>query len=171
MRLIIPEYQPNFPSEDISEHNAEIIQISLDLQERFATHDSLKPQSYLYAFGHGEIDSMIRGNQEYIDQQIAASEGVALYETVASIVRPVHDEAVHNNRLLVLETAASLVSHIRRSYFNTTFDARDEFAEKMPRTKHLIAAKAVEFLGRDTDYAITGAALAWKLETETLSAA
>lgn len=171
MNLVMPEYQPNFPKEDISEYNAEIVQVGLDLDSRFAMHDAVKPQSYLYLFGHDVINTVINEERRLIDQQIATSEGVALYETIASFVRPITDDAIHNNNGLVLATSSELVAAMRKSHFSTMYDARDEFSEKMPRTHLLISRKAMEFLGRDTDYALTGAALAWKLETETAAAA
>lgn len=164
LEFLVPTPQVDFPHEDITDKNAEIVSQLLDFTSMFELHEQAK-QSFLYVLGHKGLTAAIGAQENDIATSIAASHGISLYEALATCVRQRHDPAVHSNSLLVAPHVATMLYNLKNHYFSAYSDAREEFDYLMPRTSQLIAEKASEIVGPShADYARTSAALSWKLE-------
>jgi hypothetical protein len=170
MGLVILETQYDFPQTDISDSNADLLELLLLHGETAElSHASAERVSYLYKIGHRALSMAALPHLDDDERSRAFSYGIATFEAVSALVRPQFDVTRHNTidiNFKVLSAHRQLDS----DFIPTLTEARDTFSDVLPRTKQLVGQSATRFCRHYSDYAVTGAALAWQLEIDATAA-
>ncbi|HEY1085239.1 MAG TPA: hypothetical protein VGE34_00750 [Candidatus Saccharimonadales bacterium] len=157
-------HQPNFPVEDLSESNAELLELMManpDLVMR--SHAALEQFSYMFVVSHKSINTAVGHAIDDARRLAALDHGVTTFEAITAMVDgharvsdsiPVHNQALR----LVHFDPRDLEKHFDLSCA--------EFQEQTPRTAEVIRVSSARFHGHLTDYALLGAALSRKFERD-----
>jgi hypothetical protein len=171
MGLITLEPQNTFPHEDVSDTNADMLELLLLNREAVELgHASAEKVSYLYQIGHKALAIAAAPHLNDDERYHAFSYGIATFEAVAAFVRPQPDAATHSN-FKVNFKVMNAHRQVSDDFFSAMGNARDAFADQVPRTKLLIGQSAARFYRQSAiDSALTGAALARQLEIDATAA-
>lgn len=167
MELILLDSQQNFPKEDITDSDAQILELLLQNTSTLEnSHASAEQASILYKLGHKTI---INASQaQIIDLEAKAiSHGIATYEAISLMMNPKVSPA-HNSIALHPHLQINHLS-IEQDFKGETERAATVFTNELPRTSRVIEASAHRFYKGLTDYALKGAALARQLEIDATS--
>lgn len=166
MSIMTLEPQSNFPLEDVSDTNAEKLELLL-LNKEIVNKGQRDARmvSWLYKTGNAAIESAIR---HIFDENSAnaLAEGIKTYEALSALVNPLIDIKVHNDPT-VHRSIIELHSELRDNTTGALINAHDDFI-KFPRTATLVEEHAARFNPGYEDYAKTGAALAHQLESRAI---
>lgn len=169
MNLLTMEAQPNFPHYDISDLNASILELMLQNSTIAAeTHRTAETHSWLFRLGHRAIYASMSDAIENKDSLAALSTGVSTYEAISSLVRPIDTLVAHNDP--TVNTYFIDPDTPYRGYLNIIEEAREQFDTSMARTSGVVTAVAQRRHASYTDYAVTGAALAYLAERDVTKA-
>lgn len=171
MGIVTLEPQHDFPREDISDSNADMLELLLLNGEMVElSHLSAEKVSYLYQIGH---KGLVIAAASHIDDQArqrAFSYGITTFEAVAALVRPDIDISAHNDAIRINPEVLGAQQHLEYKFLDTVDKVRDSFAADLPRTRSLVGQSAARFCRDYPDYAITGAAVARWLELDATAA-
>lgn len=165
MSLIVAEAQESFPHEDISESNAELLELCLLHRPTIeAGHTIAEDVSLFYKYGHQILEIASRFSITNETEMTTLSFGIATYEAIAVFVRPIGDTRLHND--ITINRPLSL------TYTNIKTDFRSEadycyarFSKELPRTQSVVGTIATRFCLADPRFAMLGAAFAFELES------
>lgn len=159
------EAQPDFPHSDISDTNASILELLL--QNRDITnesHNTAETHSWLFRLGHRAIYASMSQAIENQESLAALSTGISTYEVISSLVRPVDALVLHNNPEVSSYFTDPNTPY--QGYLHIIDEAREQFSASMKRTGSVVTAVAGRHHAAHTDYALTGAALAYLAERD-----
>lgn len=169
MNIARVELQPNFPRDDITDHNAAMIEFLLqdtNLVER--THELSESNVYLYKIGHEALRRFGIANDFSLASHLAFSHGAAAYETMATIVRPIAPRYDYFQTLGQVSSILDLVNDGGRAAAQF-IDARDRFTSEQPNAAETIkSASKLYDIPLPIDYIILGAAIERQLEMDIL---
>lgn len=158
------EPQPKFPHEDVSEANAQMLELLLASDALVESgHVNAEQLSPFFKLGHPSIDIVALRLDDSPYHQAAISSGVASMETIKGLLDafPLTDSAaVHINT-----TALTSSMHDRnvRTYADSAYDS---FVADVPRAAEVIQVANRRRHGYFLSYALLGAALAYQLELD-----
>lgn len=157
-------HQPNFPREDLSESNADMLELMLANQELLQlSHEAVEQLSWIFKIGHRSIVYSAANIFDEDERLAAINHGVVSFEAIAAMVGgnvmdsniiPTNREAV---RLLQLKTTRL------SNYFD---EALEDFRDRTPRTAEVVRASSARFHGPLTTYALLGAAMSRRFELD-----
>lgn len=166
MNLLLPESQPNFPLEDLTDTNAEILAVLLtDSAALHAHHQVAEQSSFLYRIAHPALVSSIGptlSDREKID---AYGYGIEAYESIATLAtlrfnRPGHGEMEWQQYYSTSHTPVDPLILLS--------DTIDTFEAKMHNTKTVVEDIAKHSHAPLAHFAIAGAAMAYTLEIDII---
>lgn len=153
----------DFPNHDIDPATADTLELLVMNQDIVTnSHQLAEGSSFLYKTGHVALTATAKKVLES-ERAEAIWYGVTLYESVATLIRPMIDPSIHNS----LDTnKATINAHLRlrERFDNELIDANDRFMQDMPQTARVVAAGAERQHPHTVSYALAGAALARQLE-------
>lgn len=160
------ESQPNFPREDLTDDNADLLELMLQNEDVLLRgHWAAEEAAWLYNYAHPAA-RQAGGRLAAVEPHLSAfSHGVAAYEAIAALVQATPAEQTAESLLVVKANALTLRSHLgEAALFSYVDGASEQFKAEMPRT-----AKVVEESGRRLQcdvagYAIIGAGVARQFE-------
>jgi hypothetical protein len=155
--------QPQYPNEDLTDTNADLAELlmgSSTLRENL--HHANETISLSSRIGHSSIISIARDTYEQMRRVNAIDHGVRSFEALKALV--VADTAYETPS--VESTARALLLLKGVSYERHVDTAVEAFSDTMPRTREVIQLSSRAVCGYFTDYALLGAALAWKFEKD-----
>ena len=159
--------QPNFPTEDLSEDNAGLLELMManrDLLMR--SHDTVEQLSYLFLVGHKSINTTVKhvfDDDHYLE---ALDHGIATFEAITAMV---DGHALVSDIIPVHNQALTLI-HLDQHELDDHFDASlAEFRQQNPRTAEVVRSSSARFHGHLTTYALLGAAMSRKFELSIAS--
>lgn len=170
MNFVTLESQSDFPREDVTENNADMLELLLLHDATIElSHISAEKISYLYRLGHKTL--VITAEPHFDDSQRSAafSQGIKTFEAIAALIRPDFDISKHGNKPHIDSEIIGTRQHLTDEFMGTVEHVRDQFTSELPRTKTLIGQSATRFCRNYQDYAITGAAVARWLELDATS--
>lgn len=154
--------QPNFPVEDLSEDNADLLELMMANRELLQrSHDAVESLSYLFFVGHKSIN--VTAKHVFDDEQCleALDHGIATFEAITAMV----DGHSMTSDSIPLHAQALRLIHLDRYELDDQFDqSLTEFREQTPRTAEVIRNSSTRFYGHLTAYALLGAAMSRKFE-------
>lgn len=163
------ENQPNFPKEDLTDANADLLSLMLANFELVETgHRQAEIISWIYRVGHraqAQAGERIMGEKQASLE--AFDHGVRAFETASSLIRATageYDELIVNHNGVALAHAMS--DDRLRDYMD---EARDRFGSEMPRTVEVLAEASQHLSANLAGYAIFGAALARQFELDAVA--
>lgn len=164
------EVQKDFPKADISDDTAAMLELLLlnrELVDSF--HTSAELINFLYRLGHKTLDLTANPHLNDKARLAAFSFGIETFEAIATLVRPTLGDSYPDNETATRQIMSAHVT-LDGDFATTLVDAKDKLRQDLPRTTHVISKSALRFYGRDTDYALSGAAIAREVEVLSLSA-
>lgn len=163
MRLIELPAPTDFPTSDIDQATADTVELLVMNREIVTnSHEIAEGTSFLYKAGHVALTATARSVLPH-ERAEAVSYGVTLYESVATMLRPLVDPSIHNG---LDANKAMLNAHLRlkRRFINELSEANDQFLAEMPQTAQVVAAGGERQHPKDVSFVLAGAALARQLE-------
>jgi len=168
MNIVKIEAQHDFPDKDVTDSNAEILDLLMlnwDIIKK--SHTSAEAAHYLYRLGHKSLVAAVTpqiNNPNHIE---AFSHGIAVYEAVAAMARPkAYPESDAGVSLEVISMQHALMHD--HDLTGTLTNAHEQFQDEQPRLARVIGDSAARFCqGGTAVYAKTGAAIARQLEINT----
>ncbi len=162
MNLLFLESQPNFPQEDLTDSNAQILDILLSDPSAHAEHHQVAEQgSFLYRFGHPALVSRVASSFFEREMIHVYEYGIEAYEAIASLATLRFNRPGHSYE----ETKLYFSTPQRLTDTATMLDDQiDEFEATMPNTSHVIESITKRSNAALAHYAIAGAAMAYTLE-------
>ena len=155
--------QPNFPKEDLTDKNAEILSLLLMNQEILQQgHMAAESQVQIYKLGHQAfaraIDRMFYESSKFD----ALNHGITTYEAISSLVT--HPPSAENEATVILN-AAGIVSTRRLDEY--AHEAVESLVLATPRTAEVVAETTRQPRGSDfARLAVIGAGMARKFELD-----
>lgn len=160
--LVFLEPQDNFPKVDLTLANTDLLELMFQNVSIFdQMHRAAEQASSLYKVGH---KALVAASRPHVIQHEAdaLSHGAGTYEAIAKLVAPI-ERAYHNTMLAR--------THIEMAYLaiNLNFDEQTNtlpalFRNHLPNTSRVVEAAADRVHGGAIDFAIIGAALAYRLD-------
>lgn len=168
MKIIIGiETQPSFPLEDLSDKNAETLELLLSnklIVSEF--HDVAEKSAWAFKVGHPATTHCAGRLYDgaYIE---AVSHGAAVLEAMNTAVVGV--AASEADMFRVNSSAHDLISHASEGRLRGhSLAALDDFRDQMPLTAEVVGSASRRFFGALTDYAILGAALERRIVVDSV---
>ncbi|HET6622363.1 MAG TPA: hypothetical protein VFG56_00310 [Candidatus Saccharimonadales bacterium] len=162
------ECQPDFPREDLTETNADLLELMLanfDLVE--AGHQQAELISWIYRVGHRSQSSASRRVIDSAAQLESFDYGVRTFETASSLVRATAGEF---DELIVNHNGVALAHAFSEDQLRDYIDgARDKFDSEMPKTVDVVREASSRLSISLAGYAIFGAALARQFELDAIA--
>jgi hypothetical protein len=166
-RLILGlELQPQFPHEDLTLGNANMLEVLLaDIAIFDQSHAGAEQAVWLYRVGHPAIGAATaRVFAKETIRQIAIADGVATYEAIAGLVRPAPPPY---NLLRVNREARDVAIGAPDSVYEYMVEAEETFRASLPKAAGVVIEIAGRTYGnRDAAFVLHGAALACQMELE-----
>lgn len=156
--------QPDFPREDLSDTNADLLELMLANPDLVHLgHLEGEKMSWAFRVGHPAV---VRGTSRLYDDDTyteAVDHGVASFEAMATMV----GSEVTTDSFTVNANAVALASQLKEYKLQQYIDsALDSFRENTPRAAEVISLSARRFYGALSSYALLGAALARQFEID-----
>ncbi len=170
--LLIPEPQPGFPCEDVSEANARVFeQLMFEPRYIYEAHAFAEAHVTAFKIGHAAVISLGRVLYKDENHQRAFSFGATLYEAISTTVHPAERVLADNmhirqkvGELLVYrEDTATGIMHI--------MDESDRFSVQAPVAAQLVESAADLYPRLDKRIVMWGAALERSIDRDTLKPA
>jgi len=163
------ESQSGFPSEDISDEAAAMLELYLLNREYVDSfHRSAEMISFLYRLGHETLNLAANQKLGGSERFAAFSHGIGTFEAISSLVRPQLGD-LHTDREESVQRIMVVQGGLSGDFIGTVTDAKDKLRQDLPRTTQLIGESAARFYCNHADYALSGAALAREVEVGTLA--
>jgi hypothetical protein len=156
--------QPDFPARDISYAVASALAETLRGETLNERHEYAEANNYGFRISHSILNRALQSQIDDPTKRMAFSDGIGIYESVFSSVRPQSDFTdTQTTTCHVLSMDESLSSP---EYRRTLRSAKDEFDIEMPNTSLLIASLA---LSAHEDFTIAGAAVARRVQLAAIN--
>jgi hypothetical protein len=160
--------QPNFPHEDLTDTNADLLELMIANQDiRASSHAAVERLSWMFRIGHPTI-LFSAGHIYDEDERLAAiNHGVVSFEAITAMVggNAAVSDMIPTNR------EASRLLHMETTGLSNYFDeAVDELQTKIPRTAEVVRSSAARLNRALTTYALLGAAMSRKFEMSVMAA-
>ena len=157
------EAQPNFPEEDLTEANAEMLALMLSNRAEVAMgHQMSEGISLIFRMGHPAV---LRGASKIYDEEnrlLAIDYGVSVFEAAASIV--MSTSALSSPEELIERRMAPVMDHLRPNVLDAyVSDAYDAVRAETPRLAEMTIETSQRFHGHLATYALLGVAIERKL--------
>jgi hypothetical protein len=154
--------QPNFPGEDLTDDNADMLELLMaNLRVLDTYHRLIEQESFAFAVGHNALVGMLKQNYDnkgFID---AFSHGITVFEAITATV----GGEIMRSDIQDIMSRAGEVSRFSGNQITDYHDgAVEDFTKDMPRTANTIVASTSRFHGPLTTYALIGAASSWRFE-------
>ncbi|HET7629956.1 MAG TPA: hypothetical protein VFK03_01140 [Candidatus Saccharimonadales bacterium] len=162
------ENQPDFPKQDLTESNAQLLELMLANFEIVETgHRQAELISWVYRVGH-RSEVMASQRIMHSEAQLESFDhGVRTFEAASSLVRSTageFDELIVNHNGVALVHAMS--DDQLRDYIS---EAREKFGLEMPKTVEVVTETSKRLNASLAGYAIFGAALARQFELDAVA--
>jgi len=154
--------QPNFPREDLTPENADVLELLMANEQILDTsHEAVERMSWIFRVGHPSILHSAKKVHDDTSRLSAINHGVKSFEAITAMVGgemaiadifPTHREA---SRLLHLEP------NLTGNYLD---EAMEDFQQETPHTAEVVRSSTARFHGPLVTYAILGAAMSRKFE-------
>lgn len=165
MAMVILETAPDFPRTDLSETNAQLLELMLmsaDIVER--GHTSAEQISWVYRAGHPAMRKAAKRLLSSESQAEAFDHGVSSYETIAALV---HSAPSYCDMFTVNTNAVALSSALSPDQLVDYIDtAHQNFVQQLPRAAEIVLDSSKRFYRTVARYAVVGAALARQFELD-----
>jgi hypothetical protein len=169
MSLIVGlEHQPAFPHEDLTEDNADMLELLLQNLEFVENgHQRTEEVSWAYKVEHPAVMKVSKVAYQSTDSQRAIDHGIKIFESIVSMVSTPPDHLA----ILAAERAyAGLIlgkdtEDLRNYSMNTVNEMREQF----PITSETVRLAARRQCGRLTEYALLGAAMSRQFGVDCVS--
>lgn len=163
-KLFLPstEAQPLFPFEDLTDHNASVLECSLTESLTVdSSHEAAEKTSLAYRQAHPAID--IGSQRSFGGSYVhAVSHGTTVMEAIDNQVAGSFSQ--RSNAIMVAVAVTKILDAAANEEFRDhATEALFEFKEQMPNTADVITYTSRPHLGHLTDYAVLGAAIERKL--------
>ncbi|AHB42746.1 hypothetical protein RAAC3_TM7C00001G0909 [Candidatus Saccharibacteria bacterium RAAC3_TM7_1] len=160
------ELQPRFPHEDLSDTNADLLELMLANPD--VVHQGhLQGERFSWAFRVGH-PAAVRGSGRIYENDLhieAIDHGVASFEAMAMLV----GAEISEDEFTVNANAVALVSQLKEFKLQHYLDfALDSFREDTPRAVEVVNLASRRFYGALTSYALLGAAIARQFELDAI---
>lgn len=163
LAILLP--QENFPREDLTDENADLLSILLQNYDAFTrAHTAAEELSILYRVGHGVLAAAARPHIIQHESN-ALSHGIGVYEAVSALVSPA--ERAYRNTMLARPHVEMAYLAINENFDRETGNLVALFKYHRPNTSRVVEETADRFHGGAVDYAVVGAALAYRLDMGT----
>lgn len=160
--LVILQPQENFPREDLTDENAGLLELLFQNQTAFEkSHTAAERYSALYRVGHGVLVAASRPHVIQHESD-AISNGIGTYEAISTIISPV--ERDYHNTMLARPHIEMAYIAINLNFDEETGNLANLFRKHLPNTSRVVEAAADRRHGGAIDYAVVGAALAYRLD-------
>ncbi len=162
------EPQPIFPLEDLTERNAEMLELMLANKMALdREHMASEMGALMYRVAHPAIvDTSSRTfDPPYVD---AISHGITMFEAisgyvVSSVGQDVDPIVVNFNAKVLMDASNDAQLQMKAN------ESAEVFRDDMPRTTEVIIAGTKRFYGSLTNYALLGAAMERQFQLDTMS--
>jgi len=160
------ESQPDFPINDLSEKNAQLLELMLcnaSLVE--SGHKGAEQASWVYRVGHPAL--RVAGGRVLTGSSYtgAFNHGISSYETIAALLHNVPERC---DMFIVNANAVALASALRDDkLLDYIDDAAQKFDHELPRTSEVIMDSSQRYYRTMARYAVFGAAMARQFELDS----
>lgn len=160
------EHQANFPQEDLTDTNAEVLCVMLSSRELVRQgHEAAEIAAQIYKLGHKALSAVVARCFESPSSVAAFNQGVATYETISSLVT--HPPRTGEEVTLLLNAFGIERQMTARNLDNYIEEAADQLVLATPRTAQVIAETAANHINRyGVHLAVIGAAAARRFELD-----
>lgn len=157
--------QPNFPKEDLTDKNAEILSLLLMNREvLYQGHAAAESQVQIYKLGHQAFARAIGQMFDESSKVAALNHGITTYEAISSFVT--YPPSAENEAIVILN-AAGIVS--TRHLDEYAYEAVESLILATPRTAEVVAETTRYPAGSSIAYlAMVGAGMARKFELDNM---
>lgn len=158
--------QPNFPSEDITSENAELLELLLSSKDIVdSSHVSSEQISWVFKVGHKVLNTVSIAVLEKSDRFSALDHGASLYEAMSLLLAAAPTQT---KELFTVQTQAAAWLHASDMRLtNYQEEAFASFSGNLPNAKEVVASASSRFYPHFTNYAVLGAAMAHQFELDT----
>jgi hypothetical protein len=160
------ESQPDFPGSDLSDTNAELLELMLANASLVENgHRGAERASWVYRVGHPAL--RLAGGRVLTESSYAEAfnHGISSYETIAALLHTVPE---NGDMFIVNANAVALVSVLEDGKLLDYIDsAAQKFNHELPRTSEVILDSSERFYRTMARYAVFGAALARQFELDS----
>jgi hypothetical protein len=155
-------HQPNFPNEDLSESNADMLELMLANKELLQlSHEAVEQLSWIFRVGHPSIVFSASHIFDEDERLAALNHGVVSFEAITAMV----GGNAMDSDLFPTNREASRLLQLKPTRLSNYFDeALEDFRGYTPRTAEVVRASSARFHGALTTYALLGAAMSRKFE-------
>lgn len=162
------EHQSNFPKEDLTDANAEVLCLMLSSKELIRQgHGAAEAATKVYELGHRALSVAVDRIFDNPSTITAFNQGVSVYETISSLVT--HPPQVEEMTPLILN-AFGLERQISARHFNDYItEAGEVLVLSAPRTAQVVAETVTSHTNRyAARIAVIGAAAARRFELDNM---
>lgn len=162
------EHQSNFPKEDLTDANAEVLCLMLSSRELIRQgHTAAETATKIYELGHRALSIAVDRIFENTSTAAAFNQGISVYETISSLVT--HPPQVEEMAPLVLN-AFGIERQISARHFDEYIaEAGEVLVLSAPRTAQVVAETVTSHTNRyAARIAVIGAAAARKFELDNM---
>lgn len=163
--LVRLEPQPEFPRQDLTESNAELLELMLaNLGLVETMHVAAENASWVYKLGHPAMRRAGERLQALQSKSEAFSHGVSAYEAIAALLSTVPERC--EGLTVNVNAVAIAIKMPEDDLVDYIDEARQRFDTETPRTAAVVDSSARRFFRGIAGYAVYGAALARQFELE-----
>lgn len=157
-------HRPNFPIEDLSEENAELLELMMANPELLMrSHMAIEQISYMFVVSHKTINTAVKVTFDDTRSLEALNHGITTFEAITAMV----DGHARVSDSIPLHNQALRLVHLDPRELDSHFDlSLAEFQEQTPRTAEVIRTSSERFHKHLTAYALLGAAMSRKFERD-----
>ncbi len=160
--------QPNFPREDLTDENADLLELMIANHEiRTSSHEAVERMSWVFRIGHPSILFSAAKIYDEDERLTAIHHGVVSFEAITAMVggNAIVSDIVPTNR------EASRLLHLEEVELESYIDqAVDGLKYETPRTAEVVHASAARIHTALTSYALLGAAMSREFELRATAA-
>lgn len=156
--------QEDFPRVDLSEENAELLELMLaNLELVNSGHEMGEGVSWMFRVGHPAVVVGLGRIYDKPELLEAIDHGVKVYEAASSFVT----EPSVSDEWKVIHGGAGLMRILSLNELDEYASvAMGEMTEQMPRTKELVSVSSKRFYAHLARYAVLGAAMSRRFELD-----
>jgi hypothetical protein len=164
---VMPQETPEFPLQDLSEDNADVLELMLANAEIVTQgHVYAEKTSWVYRAGHPVLLVALKSLFDDREHIHALDHGIRSYEATAWLTKSITE---HCDMFTINAHACTLASQLGETGLSAHIDhAVQKFTTELPRTAHVIAQSSARFYPALSQFAVAGAALTRQFAIDTL---
>lgn len=168
-KLTTIQPQESFPTVDLSDQNADTLELLLQREESFENIvTEAKQANMLMRRGHDIL--LIACKQHLLRHELEmVSNGVETYISISSLVAPT--VRPYRNSVSLSPHLEMALLAVDENFTQVTDNLPELYRNHRPNTSRVVEARARRTHGNNVDYAVTGAALAYRLDMRAAAAA